>query len=177
MHEMNGNWYPWGGTVNGNTPKQYRRAWRHIHGIFDQAGVTNVRWVWSPNAVDVPSTNRFERYFPGADYVDVMALDGYNWGDCRPEYGGWKSFDKVFRSAYNRIAKISRKSVWIAETASAPEGGNKARWVTNMFRVLPEYYPRVRAVVWFDTKKECDWRLTSSPDVLKAVVEALKKLG
>ena len=30
MHEMNGDWYPWGGTVNGNSPALFRAAWRHI---------------------------------------------------------------------------------------------------------------------------------------------------
>jgi hypothetical protein len=33
-HEMNGNWYPWGAGVNGNTPQDYVAAWRHLHDLF-----------------------------------------------------------------------------------------------------------------------------------------------
>ena len=35
FHEMDGFWYPWGGTANGNTPLDFVRAWRHVHRIFD----------------------------------------------------------------------------------------------------------------------------------------------
>ena len=177
MHEMNGNWYPWGGRVNGNTPLQYRRSWRYLHGIFAQIGATNVRWVWSPYAQDVPSDNRFEQYFPGSQYVDVLALDGYNWGQCKPAYGGWRSFGKVFRGAYDRIVQLAAKPVWIAETASAPEGGDKALWVKNMFSALPTAFPRIKAVVWFHMDKECDWRLTSPPEVTTTVASSLRMLA
>ena len=67
MHEMNGSWYPWAGTVNGNSAHDYVRAWRRLHGIFARVGAANVRWVWSPLVDDVPATpaNAFERYYPG----------------------------------------------------------------------------------------------------------------
>jgi beta-mannanase len=162
MHEMNGNWYPWSGGVNGNSASLYRRAWRHIHEIFDDAGATEVRWVWSPYAQDIRSADRFEAYFPDASDVDVLALDGYNWGTCRPEYGGWRSFDRIFRSHYERIAKLADRPVWIAETASTSRGGDKAAWVTDMFEALKRNYPKVAAVIWFDADKECDWSLDAT---------------
>ena len=65
MHEMNGDWYPWGGTVNGNSPAQYVQAWRRMHDIFRRVGASNVRFVWSPNNIDVPASNRMESYYPG----------------------------------------------------------------------------------------------------------------
>jgi beta-mannanase len=169
MHEMNGNWYPWGGTVNGNRARDYVRAWRRMHRIFDRVGAANVRWVWSPLVDDVPKTraNAFERYYPGSRYVDVLALDGYNWGTSRPGYGGWRSFDQVFGSAYDRITKLGPQPVWIAETASDTMGGDKAAWVRDMFASLSRY-PRIGAVVWFHTLKERDWRATSSSDVAAA---------
>ena len=78
MHEMNGNWYPWAGTVNGNSPKLFRAAWRRMHRIFAKQRARNVRWVFSPIVENVPRTraNRFQRYYPGRRYVDVLALDG-----------------------------------------------------------------------------------------------------
>jgi hypothetical protein len=174
MHEMNGNWYPWSGQVNDNNPEQYREAWRHIHDTFEQMGVDNVVWVWSPYALDVPASNRFEDYFPGSDYVDIMGLDGYNWGDCAPEYGGWQSFDDIFRPAYERMQKLSAKPIWIAEVASAPEGGDKRAWIKDAFTSLRDSYSAIEAVVWFHHNKECDWRLTTPADALQAASEALR---
>jgi hypothetical protein len=175
MHEMNGSWYPWAGSVNGNSADDFVRAWRRLHDIFSRAGATNVRWVWSPNAEDVPATpeNAFERYYPGSRYVDVLALDGYNWGTSVAGLGGWRSFDAVFRSAYERITRLGSQPVWIAETASDAAGGDKAAWVRDMFASLREY-PRIRAVVWFHTVKERDWRATSAPDVAASFRTARK---
>lgn len=162
MHEMNGNWYPWAGTVNGNSAKTYIAAWRRLHKIFDRVGADNVRWVWSPFVDDVPNTqdNRFESYYPGSRYVDVLSLDGYNWGAEHPDYGGWRSFRTVFLSAYRRITKLGPQPVWIAETASAPEGGEKARWVAEMFSDARKM-SRIEAIIWFNVDKERDWRLDS----------------
>lgn len=170
MHEMNGDWYPWAGGVNGNDPDDFRRAWRHLHDLFAQEGATNVRWVFSPYVVDVPGGNRFELYYPRARYVDVLALDGYNWGTCRKEFGGWRSFDELFSSAYRRLLRLGRQPVWIAETATAPDGGDKAGWVRSMFASAASFR-RLAALVWFDADKECDWRAATTPALRAAFRE------
>ncbi len=161
MHEMNGNWYPWAGTVNGNSPRLYRGAWRRMHRIFAKQRAHNVRWVWSPLNEDVPGTraNRFERYYPGRRYVDVLAMDGYNWGSTHPQNGGWRSFRKTFGSAYRRLTKLGPQRIWIAEVGSAATGGSKAAWVRDMFRTARKFR-RLRAIVWMDTNNagEGDWR-------------------
>jgi Glycosyl hydrolase family 26 len=163
MHEMNGTWYPWGGTVNGNSPLEFRLAWKHLHDIFVRNGATNVRWVFCVNAEDVPASNGFERYYPGAAYVNVFAIDGYNWGSKVPQYGGWRTFDQIFHGAYIRLSKLGDQPIWITEVASADEGGSKAAWVRDMFGVTSTArYARLRALVWFDVDKERDWRATSS---------------
>jgi hypothetical protein len=37
-----------------------------------------------------------------------------------------------------------------------------------MDKVLRSRFHRVQGVVWFEAQKEADWRMTSSPGVLKA---------
>ncbi len=159
MHEMNGTWYPWGGTVNGNSADDYRDAWRHMHDVFERVGADNVRWVWCPLNVDAPAIkeNRMERYYPGARYVDVLALDGYNWGSKFPEYGGWQSFRTVFESGYKRLKALGDQPIWVAEVGSSAIGGDKADWVRSMFRTADKW-DRLKAIVWFDMDKEQDWR-------------------
>ena len=83
-HEMNGNWYPWAEGVNGNQTGDYVQAWRHVHDVVTSTGAGNVQWVWSPNVPYWGSTDLAGLY-PGAAYVDIVALDGYNWG--RPQRG------------------------------------------------------------------------------------------
>jgi len=169
-HEMNGFWYPWGNNVNGNTAEQFIAVWRHLHDMFKSLGATNVQWVWSPNAVITDELPLETLFFPGDDYVDWLAFDAFNhvaWG--------WKPFTNLFLPSYQRMTAISAKPVMIAETSSgeAPAGSgvSKAQWITDALgHELPESFPRVRALVWFNEDKRGvevdgeDWRIDSSED-------------
>lgn len=165
--EMNGYWTAW----NGDAPELVR-AWRRVVGIFREEGAHNVRWVYSPNVTDEPDVagNRIEDYYPGADYVDVLALDGYNWGDAR-HYIGWRSFAEIFGGPYERLVALGDQPVWIAEVASTSLGGDKAGWVREMFATRG--FGRVEAIVWFDEHKTVDWRIREHPEVVLAFRGAL----
>jgi hypothetical protein len=167
LHEMNGNWYPWGGTVNGNAPADFVPAWRHIRDIFTQEGATNVKFVWCPNVESIPitSANAISKYWPGDAYVDYMALDGYNFGVGD---GGWRSFSALFTKPYNELTGLSQKPLFIAETGCATVGGDKAAWVADMLRVVPAQFPRIRGIGWFNENGARDWRIDSPAASLAA---------
>jgi beta-mannanase len=169
MHEMNGGWYPWGTGVNGNDATQYKAAWRHIVDVFRSRGADNVKFVWCPLVDSVPDKpgNQLEDYYPGKSYVDVLSLDGYNWGTNQPANGGWRSFKQVFGDAYNRLTKLGPQPIWIAEVGSAAQGGDKAGWVRDMWKTAARM-PQLKAIVWFDVDKEEDWRAGADPTVAAA---------
>ena len=167
MHEMNGDWYPWGGTVNGNSPAQFVQAWRRMVDIFRGVGASNVRFVWSPNNIDVPASNRMESYYPGTEYVDVLAVDGYNWGASTPEFGGWQTFTEVFKPAYDRLRALGPQPIWIAEVGTSADGGDKAAWILDMW-ARAATMDRLKAIVWFNEDKERDWRAAPTPEIAAA---------
>ena len=163
-HEMNGDWYPWSPRVNGNSSEEYVAAWRHVVTIFRDAGADNVLWVWSPNIIYPEAGISYQEVYPGDDYVDWLGLDGYNWGG-----DDWMSFREVFSDSYDAITQLSQKPLMIAETASAEAGGDKASWIVEgLLEDVPERFPRVKAVVWFNRDKETDWRVESSKESLEA---------
>jgi beta-mannanase len=173
LHEMNGDWYPWGGMVNGNNPELFRQVWRYLRSIFRAAGAHNVAWIWCPYAHSVPATaaNSLEHYFPGVDQVDWLALDGYNWGSTQP-WSQWQSFTEIFSPAYTRLVDLApKKPIVIAEIGCAESGGSKADWIRDAFHQITSHCDKIRAVVWFQIDKECDWRLNSSPASLCAFQE------
>jgi len=98
--------------------------------------------------------------------VDVLALDGYNWADLDV----WQSWTQVFGRSYDKLCALdATKPVMIAETASGGSARAKAAWITSAFRKeIPRRTPRVSIVVWFNEKKETDWRVQSSPASLSA---------
>jgi beta-mannanase len=168
--EMNGDWFPWGMGVGGNTSADYVAAWRHVVDIFRQGGATNVSWVWCPNIADAPQVT-FASLYPGDSYVDWVGLDGYNWGASQPNdpYKHWTAFSDLFGASYAALMSLTAKPMIIAETASTELGGDKAQWITQgLLTDLPARFPNVRAVIWFDENKETDWRVNSSATALTA---------
>jgi len=164
MHEMNGRWYPWGATVNGNTPQQYVAAWQHIVGIFVTEGATNVRFVW---CASTGARNDPGPYFPGDAYVSWIALDGYN------RWGPWRSFTSIFAARYAQITAISGAPVMIAETASVEDPldpAAKSAWISSAFaQEIPQSFPRVAAALYFDAPVGAkDQVLTSSAGAMQA---------
>jgi hypothetical protein len=171
-HEMNGDWYPWGIGVNGNTAADFIDAWRYLHGRFVDAGAANVRWAWTPIASEGTSISAG---FPGDDYVDYVGMSGFNWGTTQQAWGVgvWQSFTEIFEPMYQELQALSEKPIIIAEMASAEAGGNKAEWILDgLLRQLATSFPKIRAVVWFNIIKETDWRIDSSPEALRAFVTA-----
>jgi len=167
MHEMNGKWYPWGATVNGNTPQQYVAAWQHVVGIFGAEGATNVRFVW---CASTGGRGNPVPYFPGDAYVSWIALDGYN------RAGAWRPFTTIFAPRYAQITAVSAAPVMVAETASVEQPldpGAKAAWITSAFATeIPQSFPRVAAALYFDAPvSSWDQVLTSSPAALAAFAQ------
>jgi hypothetical protein len=178
VHEMNGDWYPWGGTVNGNSAADYIAAWRHVHDVFQQEGATNVTWTWTPNGETVPDTaaNRPDRYWPGARYVDWVGVDSYNWGASRTTQ--WRTVAQMFDANVAALSGFG-KPIIIAETASVEQGGNKAAWVTSLFETLTgAYRHEAGAVVWFDEPHPgSDWRTNTSAASQAAFVASVARPG
>src|SRR6186997_860585 len=77
------------------------QAWRHVHDIFAGHGASNVKWVWGPNVFGGSAVD-FTPYYPGSDVVDVLALDGYNWGSLDV----WQTYTQVFGSSYDKLCQL-----------------------------------------------------------------------
>jgi hypothetical protein len=149
-HEMNTPTYPWGEVEGRNPDGSYVAAWRHVHEVFSEAGATNVTWVWSPN-VPYSGTTDLAVLYPGDDFVDAVALDGYNWSTVHPDTG-WQSFAEVFGPGLDQLDDLTDRPRLIGEVASAEVGGDKGA-------------------------KETDWRISSSPGSLEAFREGLAARG
>lgn len=160
FHEMNGNWDPWDGTINGNTPAKVISAWRHVHDIFGTAN--NVKWGWSPN-VDYDASianSALELYYPGDTYTDYVGLDGFNFGTP------WQTFTEVFGSSLQKVSKYN-KPIFIFSFASAA-GSQKATWITDAIGIQLPKYPAIAGWLWFNQNKEQDWRINSDTNSLNA---------
>jgi hypothetical protein len=174
LHEANGDWYDWGIAKSGagNTSENLIEAYRHIVSIFRAEEVSNVKWVWTTNATNSGNAT-FTDHYPGDDWVDMISIDGYNWGNAQ-SWSQWLSFDQVFSPAYAALAKID-KPLFIPEFSSSEHGGDKAAWIKDMFAVIPQKFPRIFALMWFNQSKsaEADWALNTSDAAVTAWKEGI----
>lgn len=152
-HEMNGDWYPWGRTKA--KPADFVAAWRHIHGIFQDAGATNVIWVWTPNVINPMPDVDLKQYYPGDAYVDWAGMIGYY------TVTGADNFETLYGPTMREIRTFTKKPIFIAETASQ-EGERRRIDVNDLFDGV-KAHEDVIGFIWFNIPKRADWRIEISP--------------
>lgn len=164
-HEFNIDGYPWSLIHNDKDPNRYIKAFRHVVDIFRKEGAYNALFIWCPMNYSYPNEpwNDFMKAYPGDDYVDWVGLDGYNWGTSQT-WSQWQTFEDLFKEPIRKIClKIPNKPIMIGEFSSAPQGGNKAKWISDIPSYLKTTLKPIRAILWFDIKKEADWRIIAPP--------------
>lgn len=165
-HEMNGNWYPWSVNYNGanHTAGDYVNMWRRVHDLFRQAGLDNnhVQWMWIPMNCDCSATP-LEQYYPGANYVDWVGVDGYNWGAVQSPWV-WVQPEPLLRNFLDRVARLAPgKPLAIPEIGTTTSNGDKIQWMRDMGG-FTSYYTgpngsRVKLLAYFNIDKETDWAI------------------
>ena len=172
-HEMNGDWYPWSVGAPGGSPPDYVAAYRRVRGIFDDAGAKYVQWVWCPNVIINGNTEAITQSYPGDQFVDIVGVDGYNFGDLPGHQ--WTAPADLFANTLALVTKLAPgKQVWINEVGCGDRGGDKVRWISDFIAWLVT--TDVRALIWFEvngTGGDPDWRLTSSAPTAAAAKSAL----
>ena len=69
FHEMNGDWFWWGG----KDPGDFVKVWKDMFDYYSKdKGLHNLLWVYSPN-----HGNKVDAYYPGDRYADLVGLDAY----------------------------------------------------------------------------------------------------
>lgn len=151
FNEMNGDWCNYSAFWAGRDCNTYVALYRYLYQIFEEEGANaNTLWVWNPNERSFPdfAWNAIDNYYPGDNYVDIVGLTGYNTGDY---YEGetWRSFKDIYEPIYQKMAPQYQQPFMITEFSCSDIGGDKAAWITDMFKELP-HYPRIKVAVWWN---------------------------
>ncbi len=146
-YEMNGNWFPWS-----EQPRNYIDAWRHAWKIFKKEKAHNVKWVFSPSVVW--GQKNFKKdilpYYPGEQYVNIVALDGYNFGDNHDKYHSWESFYQVYAGSIAGLMSFN-KPMWIAEIG-CPSDPRRQKWLRDFLEFF-DNNSCFEVFFWFNENK------------------------
>ena len=150
-HEMNASWYSWG--YKHVPAATFVAAWRHIVTLFRKQGADNVTWLWTLE-MDQPGTGPIASWWPGAQYVTWVGIDGYYY---RPT----DTFASVFGRTITQLRTFTNKPVLLSETAVGPQAGQFAK-ILDLFHGMST--DKTLGLVWFDKTQHGsisrqDWRL------------------
>jgi mannan endo-1,4-beta-mannosidase len=115
-HEMNGDWFWWGKKEG---EEGYKKLYRML---FDRLvnfhGLNNLIWVYNCNEIRL-NVGSYENYYPGNEYVDILATDVYQKGFAEDDY------DEL-------LALAGDKPIALGEVGKVPAAGilqDQPRWL------------------------------------------------
>jgi hypothetical protein len=154
-HEMNAYWYSWG--YGHLPPSTFVAAWRHIVTLFRAQHADNVTWLWTLQA-DEAHTGPIASWWPGAQYVTWVGIDGYY-------YGPSETFFSIFGKTIAQVRAFTGRPVLLSEVAVGPDAG-QARKIPDLFAGMREY--GTLGLVWFDIAQHQgtyhqDWHIEDNP--------------
>lgn len=190
-NEMNSDWTSYSGVVNMSDPELFKANWRRIYRIFQEEGVDNCIWIFNPNDRNAPPCrwNDGLAYYPGNEYVQLLGVTGYNNGTYYTEWGEqWREFEQIYDHVQWQYEPFFSDFPWIiTEFASSSVGGDKVKWIENMFEHLDKY-PNIKIAVWFSyadydgdpafgAPVARPYWLDETPETLAAFAEGVKENG
>ncbi|MGH3067201.1 MAG: glycoside hydrolase family 26 protein [Streptosporangiaceae bacterium] len=143
-HEMNGDWYSWG--YGSTSPKAFVAAWQHIVTVFRQEGAFNVTWLWTVNQEERKGTRSIAAWWPGANYVTWVGIDGYY---VRRS----DNFDSVFGGTISQVQALTHKPILLSESGVSPKIIRFAK-IENLFNGLESH--NLLGLVWFDEDQQAN---------------------
>lgn len=146
-HEHTGNWFWWG--VPFSTPEEYKELWKMTRKGFDDKGITNVLWAYSPDKVKTEE-EYMERY-PGDQLVDIMGIDIYGFGGEE----GVETFREMSKTGLDIAAKMAKEhNKILAFTETGLESLPVSDWYTRVLAPAIEPYPIAFVCVWRNAWEE-----------------------
>lgn len=135
-HEMNGEWFWWGGKKSGD---QYKRLFRMTYDYLTTTkGLNNLLWVINYSNVN----DDLSSYYPGDAYVDAIATDIYEASFTTNHYNALKNLANGKPIAVGEVGKMINMSelqstypdyVWFMGWRSLFVDNNTTSELTNVF--------------------------------------------
>ena len=124
-HENSGSWFWWG--ADHATPEQYIDLWKRTRRIFDEKGIDNVVWAYSPDK-DLTPEQYFSTY-PGDEYVDILGTDIYMFGG---QEGVDEYVNRIKAQLPYVVEEAKKRGKLAAFTETGSEGLPVEKWYTEV---------------------------------------------
>lgn len=143
--------YPGGQDYDG-----FKQAWINVANVCKD--IDGCYMMWSPNLQDLDT---LKNWWPGSDYVDIVAVDHYPSSDSDVQGGFKGNYDQF----YTEYVKPYGKPFVLGETAYG--GSAKYDWVKDITTGDFSSYPLYKGAMWFEYDKEADFYVVNDASQLE----------
>lgn len=147
-HEHTGDWFWWGRSHCDSC--DYVALWHLTRQIFDQKGIDNVVWAYSPDKTGSETREQYMERYPGDEYVDIFGADIYHYGG---EGGIDDFFNRVSATLGFAVAMAAEKGKIAALTETGCEAIDVPDWYTRVLFQAVKDYPIAYVTVWRNANK------------------------
>lgn len=142
-HEHTGEWFWWGNPYC--TPDEFKALWHLTRQIFDEKGIDNVVWAYSPDKSNGQTYEQYMEKYPGDEFVDIMGADVYHFNgeEGNPIFTEWMTNTL---GAATKAAAEHGKLVALTETGSEALPLNN--WYMDVLLPAIKDYPICYITVW-----------------------------
>ncbi|WP_217486767.1 glycoside hydrolase family 26 protein [Cytobacillus firmus] len=181
--EMNGTW-----TFYSGHSEQYIEKWKLVHDVMEKEA-PNVMMLW--NVFTMPEST-IDEFYPGDEYVDYVGVNIYNVFYHNDKIEAKSDFEDPLRLldyVYNTYSH--KKPIVIGEfgvtnytvTDGQHHDDFAVEKITRMYKYLPELYPRVKFIYYFDVnnlvnapegRKINNYAITEKKSILNAYAANVK---
>ena len=118
LHEASGGWFWWGA----GSADDFKALWQYVFNYMGEAGVHNLLWVWTSCLGD-------EDWYPGDNYVDIIAYDWYPQNASVYHASGKDAWDILLSVSNKKMLALGECSAIPAPETCALDG---AMWLWAM---------------------------------------------
>ena len=140
-HEHTGSWFWWG--IGNSSSEDYKALWTIMREKFDERGVDNVVWAYSPDRCT--TAEQYMARYPGDEYVDILGADVYHFNGTT----GTDAYKEAARKTLSFASEEAKKrGKIVAFTETGLESITIYDWYTSILLPILQSYPVAYVTVW-----------------------------
>lgn len=175
------NIHNWNWSANPDNVEKFKEAFRHASGALRQAG-PRLRIVWNVNEGKGDTLPDARMAYPGDEFVDIVAMDAYDWHPPYDEKGweehrtkeqGWDFWGKFARDHGKKFALPE----WGVIAGNENSGGDNPKFIDYAYGWMEQNADIMAFESYFDEKADyCKCALSINPKARAEYQQWMKKL-